>query len=107
MVFADHVADDAGALLVGLVPVVRQLVHRVEHAAVHGLQTVADIGERAPHDHAHGVIEVGASHLLFEADGVCFFGELFHGFRGSRPSPQGKTNLLFLKQIFGDLKPEF
>ena len=71
------------------------------------LQTVADIGERTPHDHAHRVIEVGASHLLFEADGVGFFGELFHGFRAARPSPQGEAKYLFLKTNLGDLKPEF
>jgi hypothetical protein len=84
MVLADHVADDARRLLVRLVPVVRKLVHRIEDAAMDGLEAVTDIGERASHDHAHGVIEVGASHLLLEADGVGFFGELFHGFRQAR-----------------------
>src|SRR3546814_7768234 len=32
------------------------------------LQAVADIRERARHDHAHRVIEVGALHLLFDRD---------------------------------------
>jgi flagellar biosynthesis/type III secretory pathway ATPase len=48
VVFADHVADDARRLLVGLVPVVRKLVHREEHAAVNGLQSIARIRERRP-----------------------------------------------------------
>ena len=78
MVFADHVADDARALLVGAVPVVVELVHRVEHAPVHRLQTVACIRQRPPDDHAHRVVEVGAAHFLFEADGQGFFGELSH-----------------------------
>ena len=78
VVLADHVADDAGRLLVGPVPVVIELVHRVQHAPVHRLQAVARIRQRAAHDHAHGVIEVAAPHFLFETDGQGFFGELGH-----------------------------
>ena len=36
---------------------------------MHRLQPVAHIGQRARHDHAHRVIEVGALHLLFDGDG--------------------------------------
>jgi hypothetical protein len=98
MVLADHVADDARRFLVRLVPVVRQLVHGVQDASMHGFEAVTDIGERAPHDHAHGVIEVGAFHLLLEADGVGFSGELFHGFRVGR-SPLGgiPTSCFYLR----------
>ena len=59
MIFTDHVADDAGRLDVLLVRRVPLLVHRIQDAAVHGLQAVARIGQRTRHDHAHGVIEVG------------------------------------------------
>jgi hypothetical protein len=31
---------------------------------MHRLQAVARVGQRARHDHAHGVIEVGALHLV-------------------------------------------
>jgi hypothetical protein len=48
VVLADHVADDARALLVGPVPVVVQLVHREQHAPVHRLEAVARIGQGAP-----------------------------------------------------------
>jgi hypothetical protein len=75
VVLADHVADDARALLVGAVPVVVQLVHREQHAAVHRLEAVTRIGQCAPDDHAHRVIEVRPPHLLFEADGQGFLGE--------------------------------
>jgi hypothetical protein len=68
MVFTDDVADDAGRLAVGLVPVVAVLVHGEQDAPVHGLQAVAHVGERARHDHAHGVVEVGALHLLLDGD---------------------------------------
>ena len=81
VVLADHVAHDAGGLLVGLVPVVGKLVHGEEDAAVHGLQAVPDVRKRPPHDHAHGVVQVGTAHLLLEADRVGFLGELFHGRR--------------------------
>ena len=93
VVLADHVADDAGGLLVGLVPVVGQLVHGEENPPVHGLQAVPDVRKRPPHDHAHGVIEVGAAHLLLKADRVGFFGERFHGREyqgGSLPTTQGE-----------------
>jgi hypothetical protein len=68
VILADDVADDAGRLAVGLVPVVAVLVHREQDAPVHGLQAVAHVGQRARHDHAHGVIEIGALHLLFDGD---------------------------------------
>ena len=66
---AHHLADDAGALDVFLVPVEAQLVHAEQDAPVHGLQAVAHVGQRARHDHAHGVIEVGALHLVGDGDG--------------------------------------
>ena len=63
-----HVADDAGALGEGLVRAVAAVEHRVDHTAVHRLQTVAHIGECAPDDDAHGVVEVGALHLQLQID---------------------------------------
>ena len=82
VVLADHVADHAGRLLVGLVPLVAELAHRVQHAAVHRLQAVADIGQGASHDHAHRVIEVRLLHLVFEVDVQDFAGDFGHGFDG-------------------------
>src|SRR5579863_3101657 len=35
---------------------------------MHGLQTVTNVRERAPHDHAHRVIEIRAPHLVFYVD---------------------------------------
>jgi hypothetical protein len=43
VVFTDDVTDHAGGLLVGLVPVVAELAHGVQHAAMHRLQTVPHI----------------------------------------------------------------
>src|SRR5690606_14533063 len=78
VVLADHVADDARRLVVGLVAVRAELVHRVQDAPMDRLEAVADVGERAAHDHAHGVIEVAAAHLVLEVDRDDFLGELGH-----------------------------
>ena len=70
MVFAHHVADDARRFDVFLVGRVPLLVHRIEDAPMHRLEAVARIGQRTRHDHAHGVIEVAALHLLADGDGA-------------------------------------
>jgi hypothetical protein len=75
VVLTDDVADDAGRLLVGLVPVVAQLVHREQHAAVHRLQTVAHVGQRAADDDAHGVVEIRLFQLILDVDGENFSGD--------------------------------
>jgi len=46
---------------------------------VHRLQAVPGVGQGAPDNHAHGVVEVTAPHLLLKTDGEGFFGELGHG----------------------------
>ena len=69
MVLAHHVADDQGRFAVGLVAGVAALAHGVEDAPVHRLEAVAHVRNRPGHDHTHGVIEVGALHLLLDGDG--------------------------------------
>ena len=64
VILAHHLADDARRLDVLLIPIEPELVHREENAAVHGLQTVADIGQRARDDDAHRVVEVRLLHLV-------------------------------------------
>ena len=43
-------------------------MHAEKNAAMHRLQAVANIGQGAAHDHAHGVIEVRPLHLVFDID---------------------------------------
>ena len=50
VVLADHVADHARALLEGAVGIEPQLAHGVEQPAMHRLQAVAHVGQRARHD---------------------------------------------------------
>ena len=66
VVLAEHVADHRRRLLVGAVGEEAELVHRVQDAAVHGLEPVAHIGERARHDHAHRVVDERLLHLVFD-----------------------------------------
>ena len=68
VILAHHVADDARGLAERPRGIVAALLHRVEDAALNRLQSIARIGQGARHDHAHGVIEVGAFHLLFDGD---------------------------------------
>src|SRR5580658_8014970 len=35
---------------------------------MHGLQTIADVRQSAPDNHAHGVIEIRPAHLVFDID---------------------------------------
>jgi len=79
VVLADDVADHAGRLLVRLVPLVAELAHRIEHAAVDGLEAVPDVRQGSTHDHAHRVIEVRLLHLVFEVDVQDFAGDFCHG----------------------------
>ena len=58
MVLTHDVADDARRFAERLVVFVAAFLHRKENPAVHRLQSVADIGQRARHDHAHRVIEI-------------------------------------------------
>ena len=75
VVFAQHLADDTGALAVGGIRPQAHVIHGIEDAAVHRLQPVAGIGQRPRDDHAHGVIKIGAAHLLVNVNAVdcsCF-----------------------------------
>jgi len=78
VVFADDVTDDTRRLVIRLVGVRAKLLHRVEDAAMDRLEAVAGVGERAPHDHAHGVIEVALAHLVFQVDLDDFLGGFCH-----------------------------
>ena len=66
MEFAEDFADDFGALAIRLRGGEAELVHAVEDAAMDGLEAVAHVGQRAPDDYAHGVIEIRFFHLRFD-----------------------------------------
>ena len=68
VVLAHHVADDQRRLAVRPAEIVAGVAHGVEDAPLHRLEPVADVGQSAADDHAHGVIEVAALHLLLDRD---------------------------------------
>ena len=103
MVVTQHLTDDLGALAEGRARREVQTAHRVEDAAMHGLQAVPGVGDGAPDDHAHRVIEVGRPHLLLDAHrmqirarlrlrgGIVGRGRrvlVGHGLGGSRAAPE-------------------
>ena len=75
----EHLADDAGALAVLLRGVEPHLAHRVQDAALHRLEAVAHVGQRARGDDRHGIGEIALPHLVFDGDGG-HPGVVVHGF---------------------------
>src|SRR3712207_6660231 len=70
VVVAHDLADDLGALRVGPRRAEAQLVHAVQDAAVDGLEAVAHVGQRAPDDDRHRVVEIRRAHLVLERAGL-------------------------------------
>ena len=68
MVVAHHVADDLRALAVLDVGGEVLLPHRVEDAALDGLQPVADVGQRARRDDRQRVVEIAGLRGFVQRD---------------------------------------
>ena len=66
VIVAHHLADDLGALGIGARRPEAELVHRVEDTAMNRLQPVAHVGQGAPDDDRHRVVEVRGLHLVLE-----------------------------------------
>jgi len=95
MVFAHHVADDAGALARGAIGLKAHLLHGVENAAMNRLESVADIGKSATDDDRHGIVEIRFAHLVFNVDGLNVQCAGTAGVAGRRS--QGKVGLLIVR----------
>ena len=66
MVPREHLAHDGGALGVAAVREQPGAEHRVQDAAMHGLEAVANLRQRAPDIHRHRVVQVGLPHVVFD-----------------------------------------
>ena len=73
VIIAEHLTDYLGALHMLAVVQQSHVVHGVQNAAMHRLQAVAHIGQRAPDDDRHRVVEIRTPHLLFNVDGLNIF----------------------------------
>ena len=69
-----HLADHTGRLHVRTIRIEVHLTHLVDDAALHRLQTVSGVGQRAGIDHRIRVFEEGLAHLLVQR---CFDDVLF------------------------------
>src|SRR5579872_3510066 len=70
VVLTHDVSDDAGAFARRAIRIQPHLLHRVENAAMDGLESVANVGERAADDDRHRIVEIRPAHLLFDVDGL-------------------------------------
>src|SRR5216684_1054732 len=62
MVLAHHLSDDPGAFPRSPIRLQPHLLHREKYAAVHGLESVTYVGQRAADDHRHRVVEIRTAH---------------------------------------------
>ena len=70
VILAHHVADDARAFLEALVGIEAQLAHRMQEPAMHRLEPVAHVGQRARHDGRERVGEIALAERIRELGGA-------------------------------------
>ena len=70
MIIAHHVADDLGAFAIGPPGDHAAFLRREQDPAVHWLEAIAHIGQRAGNDHAHRVIKVTRLHFIDNVDAL-------------------------------------
>ena len=63
MIFTQHIAYHTGGFFVRFIVFQTHFVHGIQHAAVHGFKAVAHIGQGAPDDYAHRVVNVIRPHF--------------------------------------------
>jgi hypothetical protein len=68
VVFADHVADGARGFLRLGAGVEAELAHRIDDAALHRLEAVAEEGQGAVEHDVHRIVEVGAFGVFAQGD---------------------------------------
>ena len=65
VVLTEHLTDDTGALTIGAALGDVHVPHGVYDAALHGLETVAHVGQGAGDDDRHRIVDVGRLHQVF------------------------------------------
>ena len=68
VIFAEDVTNNPCAFPIRTVWGEPQFLHGVKNPPLDRFETIAGIGQRPTHDHAHRVFEVGALHLLMQGD---------------------------------------
>ena len=80
VIFTDHIADDTSGLFVGTIPIVAELVHRVQNAAVHRLEAITHVWQGPAHNDAHCIIQVALFQLFFDINRLNFAAVVAHVF---------------------------
>ncbi len=70
VILAEHLANHLGALHVLAIVQQAHVVHGIQDAAVHRLESVAHVGQRASDDDRHRIVEIRTPHLFFNVDGL-------------------------------------
>ena len=70
VVVTHRLGNGACGFYVAAVGAEARVVHRVQHAAVHRLESVTHLGQCTPDDDAHRVIDVAALHFLLDVDRI-------------------------------------
>src|SRR6516165_3587014 len=68
MITFQNLSDRACALTKGFGGLQTHLVHGVEHAAMHRLETIAHVRERAAHNNAHRIVKIRTCHFIYNTD---------------------------------------
>jgi hypothetical protein len=66
MELTHDVTDNTGTLGERLIGAISAVIHRIEHAAVDGLKTIADVRQCPSHNDAHCVVQVGPLHFYLQ-----------------------------------------
>ena len=77
VVFTHHIPHRAGGFSVRLVVGISSLVHGIKNASMNRFQTVTQVRNGTAHDHAHGIIEIGCAHLVFDGHGRSIMNHIF------------------------------
>jgi hypothetical protein len=68
VIVTHHVAGDARALDAVAIGAIARVEHAPENAAMHGLEAIAHVGQRAADDDRHRVVQERAFHLFLDFD---------------------------------------
>ncbi len=69
MVLTQHFAHHGRALFIRGATVQVQVLHRIQDAAVHGLESVAHVWDGATDDDAHCIVQIGRLHFVLQVNG--------------------------------------
>jgi len=90
VIIFQHLTDDARALVERAVVQQALAEHRVEHAALDGLQAIAGVGEGARDDDRHRILDVGRLHDVGDVGRGEFFVGGVHGRKGEGLEARGR-----------------